>query len=87
MAGFLLGLIVAFSFTAALFFLKFWRRTREFLFLAFAIAFFVEGCNRLMFLRVSSPSDASPSIYIVRLLAFLLILTAIIKKNTGASRQ
>ncbi len=81
LAAFMLGIIVALSLTAALFFLKFWRRTGDSLFLAFAIAFFVEGLNRLGFLRVAHPNEGSPSIYIVRLISFLIILGAILKKN------
>ena len=52
-AGFLLGIIVTASLTAAAFFLKFWRQTRDTLFLAFAIAFFIEGVNRIGFLFAS----------------------------------
>ena len=45
--GFLLGVIVTASLTAGAFFLRFWRQTRDTLFLAFAAAFFIEGVNRL----------------------------------------
>jgi uncharacterized membrane protein HdeD (DUF308 family) len=79
--AFLLGIIVAASLTAALYFLKFWRRTRDPLFLAFALAFGIEGVNRMAFLLVARPNEGSPAIYVVRLLAFLLILAAILHKN------
>lgn len=79
--GFLLGIIVAASLTAGLFFLRFWRRTRDPLFLAFALAFTIEGINRIGFLFVTRPNEGSPAIYVVRLLAFLLILAAILHKN------
>ena len=81
--GFMLGIIVATSWTAGLFFLKFWRRTHDFLFLAFSIAFTVEGLNRLMFLTVRHPNEGSPSIYIIRFFSFLLVLYAIVRKNLG----
>ena len=45
--GFLLGVIVTGSVLAALYFFKFWRRTRDFLFLAFAIFFVIEGLARV----------------------------------------
>jgi len=79
--GFLLGIIVAASLIAGLFFLKFWRRTRDPLFLAFALAFTIEGLNRIGFLLVADPNEGSPAIYVVRLMAFLIILAAILHKN------
>ena len=79
--GFLLGVIVAASLTAATFFLKFWRRTHDALFLAFAIAFYVEGLNRIGILFLERPNEGHPAIYLVRLLAFLLIAAAIVRKN------
>lgn len=81
--GFLLGIIVTASLTAGIFFLRFWRRTRDPLFLAFSAAFIIEGLNRIGFLFVDRPNEGSPAIYIVRLLAFLLILAAIVWKNRG----
>jgi hypothetical protein len=81
--GFLLGVIVTTSLTAGVFFLKFWRRTRDVLFLAFAVAFIIEGLNRVGFLFVPEPNEGSPAIYIVRLFAFLTIVAAIVRKNRG----
>jgi hypothetical protein len=78
--GFLLGVIVAASLTTALFFLKFWRQTRDVLFLAFAAAFLIEAANRTGRL-FADPTDATPWVYVVRLLAFLLLLGAIVYKN------
>jgi uncharacterized membrane protein HdeD (DUF308 family) len=82
---FLLGVIATSSLTAGIFFLKFWRQTRDSLFLAFALAFVVEGLNRCALLFLEKPNEGSPYIYIVRLLAFLLILGAILHKNYGRS--
>lgn len=82
--GFLLGVIVTCSLAAGVFFLKFWKRTRDTLFLAFGAAFLIEGLNRMAFLLVERPNEGSPAIYTVRLLAFLLILTAIVRKNRSA---
>ena len=79
--GFLLGVIVTASLTAGGFFLRFWRQTRDTLFLAFAAAFIIEGLNRVSLLFVERPNEGSPAIYLVRLIAFLLILAAIIRKN------
>ena len=57
------------------------RRTHDTLFLAFGAAFIIEGLNRIGFLFVDHPNEGSPTIYIVRLIAFLLILLAIVWKN------
>jgi uncharacterized membrane protein HdeD (DUF308 family) len=84
--GFLLGVIATSSLTAGIFFLKFWRRTRDSLFLAFAVAFLIEGVNRTAVLFVAKPNEGSPAIYIVRLFAFLLILAAILRKNYAGSK-
>jgi uncharacterized membrane protein HdeD (DUF308 family) len=81
--GFLLGIIATSSVTAGVFFLKFWKQTRDSLFLAFGLAFVVEGLNRCAVLLLAKPSEGNPYIYIVRLLAFLLILGAILQKNYG----
>jgi Family of unknown function (DUF5985) len=79
--GFLLGVVVTSSIVAAAFFYRFWRRTQDRLFLAFAAAFLIEGLNRLSFLFIQSPNEGSPAIYLVRLLAFLIIVMAIVAKN------
>jgi hypothetical protein len=79
--GFLLGVIVSASLVAAAFFLKFWKQTRDPLFLAFGAAFLIEGLNRTCFLFVDSPQEGSNLIYGVRLLSYLLILAAIAYKN------
>lgn len=73
---------VAMGFAAcALFFLRFWKRTREELFLAFAIAFLLLGTGQTILALGSIPTEERGSIYLFRLVAFLLILLAIYRKN------
>ena len=79
--GFLLGVIVTASLTAAAFFFKFWRQTRDLLFLGFAAAFLIEGLNRVSFLFLAAPNEGDPLVYTVRLFSYLLILAAIVNKN------
>jgi hypothetical protein len=79
--GFLLGVIVTASIAAGAFFLKFWKRTGDRLFLAFGAAFLIEGLNRISFLFVDLPNEGKPAIYLVRLFAFGLIVAAIVRKN------
>jgi uncharacterized membrane protein HdeD (DUF308 family) len=84
--GFLIGVIATTSVVAGLFFLRFWKRTQDPLFLAFGIAFLIEGINRVRFLSLADPAEGEPSIYLIRLLAYLLIAGAIIHKNLRRAR-
>lgn len=79
--GFLLGVIATSSLAAGLYFLRFWRDTRDSLFLNFALAFLIEAGNRTAMLFFEHPSEASPWLYAVRCFAFLLIVAAIVQKN------
>jgi uncharacterized membrane protein HdeD (DUF308 family) len=81
--AFLLGVIAAFSVIAGVFFVRFWRETHDSFFLAFAAFFFVEAGNRVALLFLTRPNEGSPWIYVIRLVALLIILTAILQKNYG----
>lgn len=81
--AFLLGVIATTSVTAGVFFLRFWRETRDKFFLAFGAAFILEGLNRTVVLLLKHPNEGNPWHYLIRLVAFLLILIAIIQKNYG----
>lgn len=83
--GFLLGVIVCSSLVAGVFFLKFWRQTRDVLFLAFGTAFIVEGINRACLLLLDQPNRGHMAVYLVRLFSYLLILAAIVFKNRRPS--
>jgi uncharacterized membrane protein HdeD (DUF308 family) len=77
----LLGANAALSLIVGLFFLRSWRDTRDRFFLFFALAFAVEGVNRVA-LGLTDPSqEDEPYFYLVRLFSFLLILAAIVDKN------
>jgi membrane-associated PAP2 superfamily phosphatase len=76
---------VALGFAAcALFFLRFWRRTREELFLAFAIAFLLLGVGQTILALANLPTEERGALYLIRLAAFALILVAIYRKNQTA---
>lgn len=59
---------------AALLFLKFWHRTREGLFLAFAAAFLLLGINQALLTLTRIPMEERSSLYLIRLVAFTLII-------------
>jgi hypothetical protein len=78
---FISGLLVAGDAVAGLFFLRFWRRSRDRLFAWFAAAFWLLGAQRVALAFVEEGSPATTWLYGVRLVAFLLILAAVVDKN------
>lgn len=82
----MLGAIAAASATIALFFLRFWRQTRDRFFMLFAAAFFLEAVNRVALALMPYADEDEPLFYLVRLLAYGLILVAIWRKNRGQPR-
>jgi hypothetical protein len=83
---FLAGAIVAGFALAGLFFLKFWKRTRDELFLAFTGAFWLLGLGQALLTFSRIPLEERSWLYLLRLAAFILILTAIWRKNKAPSR-
>lgn len=77
----LAGAIAMASATASLFFVGFWRTTRDRFFLYFAISFGLEAANRVLLAMRVSTSEDEPVYYLVRLVAYGLILFAIVEKN------
>ncbi|MFL6623284.1 MAG: DUF5985 family protein [Sulfurifustis sp.] len=69
------------SLIVALFFFRFWRNSRDRLFLFFALSFALEGVNRVALGLTGGLPEDRPSYYIVRLIAYSLILIAILDKN------
>ncbi len=85
-ATFLAGAIVAGFTVAGLFFLHFWRRTHDELFLAFTGAFWLLGLGQAMLTFSHVPWEERTWLYLLRLAAFVLILVAIWRKNRAPSR-
>jgi amino acid permease len=78
---FLLGFIVACSLVAALFFLRFWKSTRDPLFIAFSAFFGIQAVNYAMLLAVEHPNEGNFLHSIIRLLAVIGLLAAMVWKN------
>jgi hypothetical protein len=79
----MLGAIAMASLVAALFFFRFWRKTRDRFFLLFALAFLVDSLHRAVLGAVGNlAAESEPFFYLVRLVVFGLILAAIVDKNT-----
>ena len=80
---FLSGALTVGYIVLGLFFWKFWRRTRDGLFFMFAWAFWLMAANAVAVAAVGSFDLDVGWTYLLRLLAFVLIIVAIIRKNTG----
>ena len=66
---------------AALFFTRFWRQSHDRLFLLFAIAFALLGVQRLALSLATSSDGETIQYYVMRLVAYAIILVAIADKN------
>jgi drug/metabolite transporter superfamily protein YnfA len=80
-AEFLSGATMVASAVIALFFLRYWRETRDRLFLMFAGGFFTFALSRLLLAFLDEKDEGRVLVYMLRLVAFALILAAIVEKN------
>lgn len=71
----------------ALFFLRFWKLSKDRLFGFFSLAFFVLGAQRLALALTTQTNEGSVLLYGIRLLAFGIILVAILDKNRSAKKE
>ena len=65
----------------AVFFLRFWVRSRDRLFAIFSGAFAVFAINRVMLVMLVSSQETDVLIYGIRAVAFGLLMLAILDKN------
>jgi hypothetical protein len=86
MIDMLMGAIVLGFLVAGLFFLRFWRSTRDRFFLCFAASFWLEGVNRLLLGLTRQEDEARPLYYLIRVAAYALIVFAIWDKNRRQPR-
>lgn len=80
-ADFLVGFTAMGCLVAAVLFVGLWQTTSDRLFAFFAVAFATFGVNRIALGFVGEHSEGRPVLYVVRLLAFLVIVAAIADKN------
>ena len=83
----LIGGIAVAALVAGLFFFRFWKTSRDRFFLLFAIAFWIEGGHRIFIYGWAGRDEASPLYYLVRLVAYSLIIAAIVDKNRGGGKR
>lgn len=82
---FLSGAVTLGFFVGGLFFLRFWRRTGDKLFLAFSLAFGLLGVAQVVIAMTNVYFEDRSAAYLVRLAAFAIIIVAIGRKNRKAS--
>lgn len=89
MIVFMSGAVTMGFLVAAIFFLRFWRRTSDRLFLAFAVAFALLAINQALAQWLGAADERVGYTYLLRVLGFVLILVAIVDKNLsgGAGRR
>jgi hypothetical protein len=83
MIDFLSGAVTLTYFVAALYFFNFWKRSADRLFLAFAVAFALLVVNQLVLFALGTADERGNYAYILRGVAFILILVAIVEKNVS----
>jgi hypothetical protein len=78
---FLHGAIMTGCAACGLFFVRFWKTSRDRLFLWFAFAFWVMAFERVMLALVHPRDEFKPYVFLIRLVAFAMIVVAIVDKN------
>lgn len=85
MIEFLSGAVAMGFVVGALFFLRFWKRTGDRLFLAFGAAFALLALNQGLAQWIGAADERVAYTYLLRILGFVLILAAIVDKNVRRS--
>lgn len=73
------------AWACGLFMFRFWRQSHDRLFAFFGTALWLLGASWLLLALVNPTGDSRPYVYLIRLIAFLLIIAAMIEKNRGRS--
>jgi hypothetical protein len=87
MIEFLSGAIAMAYFVSGMYFLRFWRKTDDRLFLSFAVAFWLLAANQTIVSLLGAADERSGYAYILRVLGFVIILLAIADKNLFSWRR
>jgi hypothetical protein len=87
MIGFMAGAVTLAYLVSAAFFLRFWRKTSDRLFLAFACAFTLFAVNQALIDMLAVMFEPESFAYLLRVLGFVIILGAILDKNLAGNRK
>ena len=90
---FVSGIYMATFAASGVFFLKFWRASKDRFFLFFCLACWLLSAERVALLLVDGGysgieprSESHTYVYLIRMAAFILILLAVIEKNRRSQR-
>jgi hypothetical protein len=84
---FLAGAVTIAYLVSSAFFLRFWKKTSERLFLAFGIAFVFLALNQIAATYLEAGDERTIYAYALRVIAFTLIVLAIVDKNVSSGRR
>lgn len=87
MIEFLAGAVTLAYIVAGLYFLHFWRKTSDRLFLSFASAFGLLALNQVVVALLGTEDERCDYAYVLRVVGFVLIFFAIVDKNTFSVRR
>jgi Family of unknown function (DUF5985) len=87
MHDFLAGMITAGCWAVGLMFLRLWRDSGDRLFAMFGAAFWVLALNWMALAIVTPAAETQHVFYLIRLVAFGLIILGIIDKNRPRGRR
>lgn len=79
--AFVAGMLAAGFLVCAAFFLRFWCRTRDFLFATFAIAFSLLALHQALSIFVGGGMEDESNLYLLRAAAFGVIIAGVLRKN------
>lgn len=80
-SDFFSGMITMGYFVASAFFFRFWVRTSDALFIAFSVSFLLLAISAALTSLLSLPYEERSWLYLIRLVAFVLLIGAILGKN------
>ena len=84
---FLLGGLAMGDLIAAMFFVKYWKTTKDRFFSYFTLSFGVEVVCRYLLMYTTFNTESEPLVYSLRLLSYAVILVGIADKNRNIIRR
>lgn len=81
MLDFISGIVTMGFLVGGVFFLRFWVKTRDTLFGAFALAFWLLALNQAFPLIYGTQREEQSWVYLLRVAGFSLIILSIVQKN------
>ena len=82
--AFLSGAVMALFLVAAVFFTRFWTRTKDRLFGVFALSFALLAFERWALLFAGLNDETKTWVYLIRFVAFAVLVVGIVDKNRAS---